>query len=266
MNGRSSGWWIGRSSFTDERTVTSAPEREFCRTRYGIMVFMLGNSLLHVEKELVKCSGPGLMKDLINESQFPKDMAVTQAVLTTEFEIGRPAIVNKSALINGQDAEGGNGFPPSFGMEAIPGDQSCAEDMEPMEFMVHPNTGFIDVDDRGLLDVPGYGVFERGEGQFGGLNSGLDGGVAYAVPEEIGAHLADALHWQELLDREISEPGQEMHAILHGGVHAFWPWSMNLFTRAWAYFNLDNVLGNVEFLRWQVEDLSSLMADDRRVT
>lgn len=151
-------------------------------------------------------------------------------------------------------------------MEAIPGDQSRAEDMEPMEFMVHPNTGFIDVDDRGLLDVPGDGVFERGDGQLSGLNSGLDGGVAYAVPEEIGAHLADAFDRQELLDREIGEPGQEMHTILHGSVDAFWPWSMNLFSRAWAYFNLDNVLGNVEFLRWQVEDLSSLMADDRRAT
>lgn len=64
------------------------------------MVFMLGDSLLHVEKELVKRSGPGLMKDLINEGQFPKDMAVAQAVFTAEFEIGRPAIVNKSALID----------------------------------------------------------------------------------------------------------------------------------------------------------------------
>ena len=100
MNESSSGWWIGRSSFADERPVTAAPERKFCRTRYGIPVFMLDYGLFHIEKQLVKRSGPGLMKDLINEGQFPKDMAVAQAVFTAEFEIGRPAIVNKSALIN----------------------------------------------------------------------------------------------------------------------------------------------------------------------
>ncbi len=227
---------------------------------------MLDYGLLHVEKQLVKRTGPGLMKHLINEGQFPKDMAVAQAVFAAEFEIRSPAIVNKNALIGEQDAEGSNSFPPSFGMEAIPGDQVRADDMEPMEFMVYPNTGFIGVGDRGLPDVPGDGVFEGGEGLFSGLNSGLDGGVAHAVPEEIRAHLADALHRQELLDGEIGEPGQEMHPILHGGVHAFRPWRMDLFSRAWAYFDLDNVLSNVEFLWWQVEDLPSLMADDWTAT
>src|SRR3990172_1841381 len=157
----------------------------------------------------------------------------------------------------GIHAEGCNSFAPSLGMNTVPGDQFRADDVEPVEFLVYPHAGFIGVRDRRLPDVLDDGFVEGNERQSSGVNSGLDGRIAHSLPKEVCAHLANALHRQELLNGEIGKPCEEAHTILHGGVYAFRPWGMHLLSRLWTYLNFDNMLGNVEFLQRQVEDPSS---------
>ena len=218
---------------------------------------MFGYGLLHIEKQLVQRSRPGLLELFINESQLSKEMAVTQAMSAGKLKIGCPAIVNKGSLVSEQNAEGCNSFAPSLGMNTVPGDQFRADDVEPVEFLVYPHAGFIGVRDRRLPDVLDDGFVEGNERQSSGVNSGLDGRIAHSLPKEVCAHLANALHRQELLNGEIGKPCEEAHTILHGGVYAFRPWGMHLLSRLWTYLNFDNMLGNVEFLQRQVEDLSS---------
>ncbi len=89
------------------------------------------------------------------------------------------------------------------------------------------------------------GDFEWSEGKIGFGDGGLDGSVAYALPEKVLAHLADALNRQKLLDAEIGKPGNEAQAVLHGSLHAFRPWGVHLVSRSGAYFELDNMFGEI---------------------
>ncbi len=148
--------------------------------------------LFHLEKQIMKRSGPGLLKLFVNKRQFPKDVAVAQAMATGKFKIGCPTIMDEDAFVGKQQPEGSDGFSSPLGMDAIPGDQFCRDDMEPVKLAHHARSGFISMGDLCLQNVTNGSGLKGGEGAIGFVHGGLDGGIAYALPEEIFAHLADA--------------------------------------------------------------------------
>jgi hypothetical protein len=98
---------------------------------------MKGYCLFHVYEQLAKRFGPWLVQFLVNKSQFAKDMAVAQAMIAGKFEIRCPAVMNEDAPVKEQDAEGSNGFLSPLGMNAVPRDQFCTEDVKPVELIAN---------------------------------------------------------------------------------------------------------------------------------
>ncbi len=58
-------------------------------------------------------------------------------VIAGKVEIRRQTIMNEGALVGRQDAEGRESLSPSPGMDAIPGDQFCTDNVKPVELRIH---------------------------------------------------------------------------------------------------------------------------------
>jgi len=142
------------------------------------------------------------MKLFVNKRQLPKDVAVAQAMATGELKIGRPAIMYKGAFVGKQQPEGSDGLLAPLGMDAIPSDQFRTDDMEPVKLAHHARSGFIGMGHIRLQNVVNGSGLEWSDGNIYVIHGGLDGGVAYALSEEVQAYLADALDRNKLLDAE----------------------------------------------------------------
>ncbi len=96
----------------------------------------------------------------------------------------------------------------------------------------------------------------------GGRDGGADGRLADRPAEEVGAHLADALQWDELLAAQVDQPGVEAEAVLGGGVDAGGEVCRDLSAGVRAELDLGAVLVDDELLWRQVEYLPGFVADE----
>ena len=71
-------------------------------------------------------------------------MRAAQAVVAVIVgEIGGPAVMDGSAFIAGDDADGLDGFPPALGMEELEGDVPGRVDVDPVVLAIDPQGGLV---------------------------------------------------------------------------------------------------------------------------
>ena len=97
-------------------------------------------------------------------------------------------------------------------------------------------------------------VIGRGLGVLAGL-------FADAVAVDVGAELADAIRGDELPVAQIGQEAEEAFPVLYGGRDQGREGCAYIGVTSGAMFCFCTILGDLEFLGRQVEDLAALMVD-----
>lgn len=178
------------------------------------------------------------------------------------MEIRDEAIVDKAAGEAREKAEGEKGVGASFLVDAVPGDQLCAEGMEPVELSGHAEAALIAVSDRRLDQQVGHTGLKARKGGKGGGHGGLNGVLADGLAEEIGDHLSDPIKGNQLLCAEINKESVEVGAILGRDADVLWELCGHFAAGDGAPFDFHPVFGHNECLGRQVKDLTGVVAKD----
>lgn len=220
------------------------------------------NALVHVQQEPLHFSGPILVEGFKEEGQLPQEMCVAEAVETGPLEIGGEAIVDEAAVEAGEDGEAFHGFAAVPGMEAVPGQETGAESVNPLKFSFDSQARLVGMEDvRGGKQDPEL-RFETLQVLISRRLSVLDDLLADALSEDVGAELADAVGSDELLVAQIDQESEEAGCVLRGSCDVRREWSGDLGIAGGAEPGFSAMLGDQELLGRQIKDLPVEVSGD----
>src|SRR3989338_7154907 len=83
------------------------------------------------------------MEDVVEESELAQDVCVAEPMRAVQLEIGDEAVVDQPACEASEDGEVLDGVASPLAVDAVPGHQLCAQDVEPMELSGDAQARFI---------------------------------------------------------------------------------------------------------------------------
>jgi len=253
--------WIFDEACAQDGLIFSDPGASLRRGGRACAIVARGDGAVHAQEQIPHAWGPLLMQDLVEKREFTQQVGVAEAMRAWQAEIGLEAIVDEPAGKARKEREVFEGRVAAVTVDAIPGEASGADDMEPVERAGHAQAGFIGVGERRLGEQVSHRGLESGQRVGGSGGGGVNGRLADRPAEEVRAHLADARQREELLGAQIDQPGGEARAVLRGRGDVSGKGGRYLAARARATLDLHAVLGDDELLRGQIEDLSCLVAE-----
>ena len=158
---------------------------------------------------------PGLTALFDQRRQCAQMRGIAQGVFTVGLPIGRPGIVHGNAVKLRQQAEGGGGGAPAFGLRGLVRQRRRAGHVQPLPLPGHIQPGLIEVRAVGRLHARFDDRLDLRQSRRTSLLRRAQRARREALPEEIGKQFAGARLRQQLIAAQVDGHGLRARPILH---------------------------------------------------
>ena len=218
----------------------------------------------HLQEQVVKVFGPGLMVLFEDENQLPHQMAFAEGMEAVfKAQIAGEKVMHQPAGELGDDADGVDGLFAAARLDAEEGQQGRANHMQPVFDLVDRKAGFIHVEHRLLGQDLFQALFKGLQGLVLLLAGALHGAFADGIAEHFLAHLADAQTGSQLGVVEVGQQRAKVLPILNRGFDLLGKRSRHDLVTAGAFFDFGAMFGALQLEGRQVEDLAAFKVHDR---